>query len=106
MNLLTSNPSVPQTDAGQQSLLNAAAQACEQSVAIGFIAPTNRKWTGPTVLNLTAGQTLPQGYLVQSASYATAAASVFANRQAMPIYVSIIEAGAVQSVTIGVYDQR
>ena len=106
MNLLTSNPSIPQTDAGQQSLLNAAAQACEQSVGIGFIAPTNRKWTGPTVLNLTAGQTLPQGYLVQSASYATAAASVFANRQAMPIYVSIIEAGAVQSVTIGVYDQR
>ncbi len=106
MNVLTTNPAVPQTDAGQQSLLNAATQACEQSVGIGFIAPTNRTWTGSTVLNLKAGQTLPQGYLVQSASYSTAAASVFANRTAMPIYVSIIEAGAAQSVTIGIYDQR
>jgi len=106
MNALTSVPSVPQTDAGQQTLLNACVQACEQSVGIGFIATTNRTWTGPTVLNLKAGQTLPQGYLVQSASYSTAAASVFANRQSMPIYVSIIEAGAVQSVTIGIYDQR
>lgn len=106
MNALTSAPSIPQTDAGQQVLINAATQACEQSVAIGFIAPTNREWTGPTVLNLKPGQTLPQGYLVQSPSYSTAAASVFQNRQSMPVYVSIIEAGAVQSVTIGVYDQR
>ncbi len=106
MNTLTSQPSVSQTDADQQALLNAATQAVEQSVAIGFIGSTNRTWTGPTVLNLKAGQTLPNGYLVQSASYSTAPTSQFQTRQAMPIYVSIIEAGAVQSVTIGIYDQR
>lgn len=91
---------VPQTNAGEQILINAVNQACALLASIGFIA--GGTWTGPTVLNLTNGQALPDGYLSQAQSYTLQSASAKAQGQAMPIYVAIVLAGAVQSLLIGV----
>lgn len=104
MNLLTSVGAVPQTDAGQSSIINVVNQACARSVARGFISPGT--WTGQTILQLTAGDPLPNGYRSQSAAFNTQSASDRAARKSMPIYVAIILSGAIQSVTIGVFVQQ
>ena len=63
-------------------------------------------WRGVTILNLSPGDAIPTpGYLAQSPKYSTQSSSDRASRKAMPIYLAIIEAGAAQSVLIGVYDQ-
>lgn len=103
-NVLISLPSVPQTDPGQTLLLHAVNQACQAAVARGFIAPGI--WEGVTILNLANGDNVPAGYLSQSPPYSTQSQTNRAVRQAMPIYVAIIEAGAVNFVLIGVYVQR
>jgi hypothetical protein len=104
INLLTGNPSIPQTDAGQTQLLHAVNGAAERARVRGFIAKGT--WNGVGILNLIAGDVLPSGYLAQSPAYSTQAASDRASRKAMPIYLAIIEAGAVHFVLIGVYVQR
>lgn len=103
-NVLTSQPAVNQTNAGQTLLLNAVNGACARAVTRGFLAPG--VWTGPTVLNVGPGTPLPLGYLSQSQSYIFQSGSAKAARQAMPIYTTVIESGAVHSITIGVYVQQ
>lgn len=92
-----------QTDAGQAQLLTIATAACKRSAARGFIS--GGTWTGPTVLNLTAGTSLPNGYSVQSPLVSSQSTADRRLRKALPIYVSIIEAGSMQSATIGVFVQ-
>lgn len=104
MNLFTSVGAVPQTDAGQSSIINVVNQACARAVARGFISPGT--WTGQTILQLTAGDPLPSGYRSQSAAFNTQSVSDRAARKSMPIYVAIILSGAIQSVTIGVFVQQ
>lgn len=103
LNALTSSPKIPQTDAGQQILIQAVEQACDQMVNIGFIAAG--VWQGQTILNLSAGTALPNGYLVQSPKYSTMSKADIAARKSPPIYVALIEAGAVHFVTIQVLVQ-
>jgi Protein of unknown function (DUF3383) len=102
--LLATNPSIPQTDAGQTQLIHAVNGAIEQSLQVGFIAPG--VWEGVQVLNLVAGTALPKGYLTQSPPYSQQSLTDKQARKAMPIYAAVIEAGAVHSVVIGVYVQR
>lgn len=104
MDLLTELNSVPMTDAGQTQLIHAVNQACQASVLQGFIAPG--VWTGIQIIDLAPGDAVTAGYLAQSYPYSTQLASARAARQAMPIYLAIIEAGAVQSILIGVTVQR
>lgn len=104
MDLLTASPAVPQTDPGETQLIHAVNQACEASRIIGFIA--TGVWTGAPILNLNTGASVPGGYLTQAAPYATQSAADRAARKAMPIYVALIEAGAVQSLVVGVLVQR
>lgn len=104
IDLLTSVPSVPMTDAGQAQLINAVEQACAQAASVGFIAPG--VWNGAAVLNLKKGQALQAGYSVQSPPYSTQSAADRAARKAMPIYVCLTEAGAVHSVVVGIFVQR
>lgn len=105
MNVFTGLPSVPQDDAGELLLKNAVDQACAAAVTRGFIAPSGT-WTGQTILNLTSGTPLPKGYLIQSQPFSAQSASDRDARKGMPIYVSLIEANAIHSVTIGVTVQR
>jgi hypothetical protein len=104
MNLLVGAPKIPQTDSGQTQLIAAVTDACEASYARGFIG--SGVWKGVQILNLTSGKTLPKGYSVQSPPYSQQTPSNRQARQSMPIYVAIIESGAVHFVTIGVYVQR
>ena len=104
MDLLYQSTKVPQTDAGQAQLLLGCCQACELAVDRGFLAPG--VWTGPKVLNLNYGDTLPKGYSCQSEAYSEQTQADREARKAMPVYVSIKEAGAVHSMTIGVYVNR
>jgi hypothetical protein len=103
LNALTSAPKIPQTDAGQQILIQAVETALDASASIGFIAPA--VWKGQTILNLSSGTALPLGYMVQSPKYTTLTDAQIQSRQAPPIYVALIEAGAVHFVTIQVLVQ-
>jgi hypothetical protein len=103
MNLLISVPKVPQTDAGEHQLIAQVEQACAAMVTIGFLGAG--VWTGPAVLNLATGQSLPLGYLVQAQSFALQSSGDRGARKAMPIYACILESGAVQSVVVQVNTQ-
>jgi len=100
LNVLQANPVVPQTNAGESLLIAAVNQACAYLQSIGFLA--GEVWEGPTILNLSTGQTLPDGYLNQAQSYAQQSSANRDAGQAMPIYSAITTAGAVQSLLIGV----
>ena len=103
MNLLTSVPKIPQNNAGQQLLIQAVEQACAQAALTGFIS--QGVWEGQTILKLTPGKALPLGYLVQSPDYSTVSQADIVARKAPPIYVALIEAGAVHFVTVAVLVQ-
>jgi len=101
MDVLYALPKVPQTEAGMTLLINACNSACASAVTRGYLAPGT--WNGSALLDLAVGDTLSLGYLVQSEAIAD---QTEANRQARiapPIYVAVKEAGAVHSMTIGVY---
>ena len=104
MDKLYQAPKVPQTEAGVTQLVDACNSACNRSVIQGFLAPG--KWTGQPVLNLNTGDFMPLGYLVQSEAIASQDQADREARKAPPIYVSVKEAGAIHSVTIGVYVNR
>lgn len=104
MNVLVGSPAVPQTDPGETLLLQAVSQAAETARLLGFLA--GGVWKGTTILNLSPGDTLPSGYLAQAPPYSTQTLSDRQARKAMPIYLAIIEAGAVHSLIVGVYVQR
>jgi len=107
LNKLTTLPKVPQTDAGQQILVQAVEDALAQSANTGFIA--GGIWEGQTIdvgsSKLVAGTALPLGYLVLTPKYSSMSQSDIQARKAPPIYVALIEAGAVHFVTIEVLVQ-
>lgn len=104
MDLLTENTKIPQTDPGQTLLIHAVNQALAQAASVGFLA--GGIWAGETILGIVPGTPMPLGYLCVSPPYSSQSPADRQARKAMPIYACIIEAGAVQSVTIGVYVQR
>lgn len=101
VNLFTENAAIPQNNAGQTQILNVINQANARAAIRGFIGPG--VWGGPTILSLTAGTSLPSGYLSQSAPYTVPPP---ANRAAMPAYVAIILKDAIHSVVINVNVQQ
>lgn len=96
--------SIPQDNGGQSILLSAVNGACARSAARGFLA--GGTWTGPTVLAVTAGTSLPLGYLAQSDLFTNQSAADRALRKGMPIYITVILAGSQQSFTIGIFVQQ
>lgn len=107
MNLLTTRPKIPQNDAGQQLLVQAVEAALDQAVQVGFINSSG-VWRGQPInvgSGLATGQSLPSGYLVLTPKYSQISQAAIANRQAPPIYVAFIEAGAVHFVTVAVMVQ-
>jgi hypothetical protein len=104
MDLLYSNPKIPQTDAGVTQLIHACNEACENAVRIGFLGPGT--WTGVNILNLSTDDPLPKGYLVQAEALSAQSRADRELRKSVPIYVAIKEAGAVHSCLIGIYVNR
>lgn len=109
VDLLVSNPAILQTNSGQTQILNAILGACARSAARGFISGGN--WSGPNITGLNTillanGAPLPNGYTALSDVYANQAQSDRDARKSMPVYVPIIESGAVHSILIGVFVQQ
>ena len=104
MDLLTSQPKIPNTDAGVVSIINVINVACNKFVKTGFIAPG--VWNGGEVLNLTNGTTLDAGYIVMAEAVADQSQADRDARKAPPIYVCIKTAGAIHYVTIAVNVNR
>lgn len=104
MDLLYGNPKIPQTDDGVTQIMRVINLACAEAATVGFLAPG--VWTGPEVMNVKYGDTLPLGYQVQAQAVAEQSVADRALRKSPPIYVCIKEAGAVHSVLIGVYVNR
>lgn len=104
MDLFYQSLKVPQTDEGASLEMQRAAEVCKQSVDMGFVAPG--KWNGVKVMNLSPGDTLSKGYLVQAPAYADQLQADREARKSVPIYVALKLAGAVHSVVIGVYVNR
>ena len=100
MNLFVGLSTVPQTNPGEGLIRNVIDQACAAAATRGFIAPG--VWAGNTVGSLTAGTSLPKGYLIQAQSFTTQSAGDQQARKGMPITVSIITANSIQSISIGV----
>lgn len=109
VDLLISNPAILQTNSGQTQILNAILGACARSAARGFIS--GGTWSGPNITGLNSillanGAPLPNGYTAVSDVYANQAQSDRDARKSMPVYVPIIESGAVHSILIGVFVQQ
>lgn len=95
--LYTSTTKIPQTDAGQHQLQNAAAAVCGNqpggAVYNGLSGPGT--WNSTTVFgSLTTGQYLPNGYYIFSSPIDSQSESDRAARKAPPIQVALKLAGA------------
>ena len=100
MDLLVNNNKISQTESGLTQLKNAIKTVCDDMVRVGFIA--GGKWLGNDMLELKNGDTLPNGYLIQSEPIDKQTQADRDARKAPPIYVSLKLAGAIHYVTIQV----
>ena len=98
MNVLTTVNKVPYTDAGVLQFIVACNEVCNESVATGFL--TAGVWNGGSVLNVSNGDMLDAGYVVQAETVAAQSAETKAARVCPPLYVCAILAGAIHSVII------
>lgn len=98
MDILRSSSAIPQTNAGLARILSTIEAACRDAVKIGFVAPG--QWTGDNILNLSTGDYLANGYLVQSESFENQSQADREARKAPYIYVALKLAGAIQSVVV------
>lgn len=93
-------PKVPQTEAGVAQIVAVINVVMNDAVRVGFVAPG--KWLGQTIMNLKNGDTLPNGFLVQSEPIASQSKADRDARKSPPIYVAAKLAGAIHSVVIRV----
>jgi hypothetical protein len=104
MNLLVSSPKIPQTEAGISQLVQAITAPCEDALTRGVIGPGI--WTAAPVLGLQTGDSLPNGYLIQSEPLASQSQADREARKSPPIYVAVKMAGAIEHVVIGIIVNR
>lgn len=101
--LYTATTKIPQTDAGQNQMLNSCSGVCGNTpggaVYNGLAGPGT--WNSSTVFgSLTTGQYLPLGYYIFSPSIQTQPESERAARQAPPIQIALKLAGAFQGADV------
>ena len=102
--LATPPTKVVQTDKGMEILLQAASKTCEKAVRNRLAAPGI--WTHDGFGALSNGDPLPLGYYLYADSVASQSDVDRANRQAPPVQVALVGAGAFQGVDIVVNFQR
>ena len=100
MDLLVSNPKLPQTNNGMARILATMEKRCQEAVKIGFVAPG--QWNGSDVLNLNTGDYLANGYLIQYESFESQSQADRDARIAPYSYIALKLAGAIQSVVVQV----
>ncbi len=100
MDLLVQNNKLPQTESGMSRIKNAIKIECDSLQRIGFVAPG--VWKAGDMLDLKYGDTLPNGYIIQSEPINDQSQADRDARIAPPIYVSLKLAGAIHHVTVQV----
>jgi hypothetical protein len=102
--LYTSKTKIPQTDAGQNQIVNVAASVCAEAVNNGLVAPGT--WNADGFGQLSRGDYLKSGYYIYAAPMATQAQSIREQRIAPPMQIALKLAGAVQELDIEVNVNR
>lgn len=100
MDLLYQNNKIAQTESGMTRLKNEVKVVCDDMNRVGFI--DSGVWKASSILNLNYGDTLPNGYLIQSEPIDEQSQADRDARKAPPIYVSLKLAGAIHHVTVQV----
>ena len=100
MDLLYQNNKIAQTESGMTRLKNEVKVVCDDMNRVGFI--DSGVWKASSILNLNYGDTLPNGYLIQSEPIDEQSQADRDARKAPPIYVSLKLAGAIHHVTVHV----
>ena len=107
MNDITENGAYSITDAGEQRAIHQANEACQYISQIGALS--GGIWNGANFappVQLTAGQSIPAGYLAQAYPIAQLSATARAARQLQPIIVAVLMTEAAISISIGLYVQQ
>lgn len=102
--LLYSLPKEPQTEAGQTDIAGVIGQACAQALRVGFLA--TGKWRRASILDLSKGDIVPNGYLIQWEAVDDQSDADRDARKAQPFYVCLTLAGAIHSVVVKIMVSR
>lgn len=94
--LYQSKTKIPQTDAGQNQLVNAVHAVCGEAVNNGLVAPGT--WNADGFGQLERGQYLPSGFYIYTQPMALQAQAIRETRVAPPIQVALKLAGAIHEI--------
>lgn len=94
--LYQSKTKIPQTDAGQNELVNIAAGVCAEAVNNGLVAPGT--WNADGFGQLDRGDFLSEGYYIFTSPMATQDQSIREQRIAPPIQIALKLAGAIHEI--------
>tara|TARA_R110000868_G_scaffold128723_6_gene337062 strand:+ start:1412 stop:2533 length:1122 start_codon:yes stop_codon:yes gene_type:complete len=94
--LYQSKTKIPQTDAGQNQLVNTAAKVCSEAINNGLIAPGT--WNADSFGQLTQGDYLTEGFYIYTQPMALQDQAIREQRIAPPIQIALKLAGAVHEL--------
>lgn len=94
--LYQSKTKIPQTDAGQNQLVNTAAGVCQEAINNGLIAPG--QWNADGFGQLSRGDYLQEGFYIYTQPMAAQDQSIREQRIAPPIQIALKLAGAIQEI--------
>lgn len=94
--LYQSKTKIPQTDAGQNQLVNVAAGACQEAINNGLIAPG--QWNADGFGQLSRGDFLEEGFYIYTQPMAAQDQSIREQRIAPPIQIALKLAGAIHEI--------
>jgi hypothetical protein len=94
--LYQSKTKIPQTDAGQNQLVNTASNVCAEAINNGLVAPG--QWNADGFGQLERGQFLTEGFYIYTQPMALQDQSIREQRIAPPIQIALKLAGAIQEI--------
>lgn len=94
--LYQSKTKIPQTDAGQNELVNCAAAVCQEAINNGLIAPG--QWNADGFGQLSRGDYLTEGFYIFTPPMSEQAQSIREQRIAPPIQIALKLAGAIHEI--------
>lgn len=94
--LYQSKTKIPQTDAGQNQLVNTAAGVCAEAINNGLIAPG--QWNADGFGQLSRGDFLAEGFYIYTQPMAAQDQSIREQRIAPPIQIALKLAGAIHEI--------
>lgn len=94
--LYQSKTKIPQTDAGQNQLVNVAAGVCQEAINNGLIAPG--PWNADGFGQLSRGDFLEEGFYIYTQPMAAQDQSIREQRIAPPIQIALKLAGAIHEI--------